>query len=157
MNKEIIIGGGCFWGLEDLFRKRIGVVDTEVGYAGGKNERPTYDHHPGHAEVLRVTYDPNKTTAHDLFMYLFKIHDPTTKDRQGNDVGTSYRSVIFFKDEEERQLAEDILAEVEESGKWNDPITTTIEPLKNYFPAEEEHQDYLEKHPHGYTCHYERW
>ncbi len=157
MNKEIIIGGGCFWGLQDLFRKRPGVVSTEVGYAGGSNERPTYENHPGHAEVLRVIYDPEVTSAWDLFWYLFRIHDPTTKDRQGNDIGTSYRSVIFYKDEEERKQAEEILAEVEESEKWSDPVTTTIEPLRNYFPAEEEHQDYLQKNPHGYTCHFERW
>lgn len=157
MNKELIIGGGCFWGMEELFRKRPGVVETEVGYAGGTNERPTYENHPGHAEVLKVIYDPSVTTASELLHYLFRIHDPTTKNQQGNDIGTSYRSVIFYTDEAEKAAAEGVLEEVEELGKWDGPITTTLEPLKNYFPAEEEHQDYLQKNPHGYTCHYERW
>lgn len=156
MEKEIVLGGGCFWGLEDLFRKQPGVVDTEVAYAGGSNERPTYQNHPGHAESLQITYDTDKTSLADLFRYFFRIHDPTTKDRQGNDVGTSYRSVIFYKDDEEKKVAEDVINEVNESGKWEDPITTTLEPLTNYFPAEEEHQDYLQKHPGGYTCHFER-
>ncbi len=157
MQKEIVLGGGCFWGLEDLFRKQPGIIDTEVGYAGGKNERPTYEHHPGHAEVLRISYDAEQTSLADLFRYFFRIHDPTTKDRQGNDVGTSYRAVIFYNTEEERAAAEAAIAEVEESGHFPDPVVTTLEPLTNYFPAEEEHQDYLKKHPHGYTCHFERW
>ncbi|OGG41941.1 peptide-methionine (S)-S-oxide reductase [Candidatus Kaiserbacteria bacterium RIFCSPHIGHO2_01_FULL_46_22] len=156
MNKEITLGGGCFWGLQELFRKRPGVVGTEVGYAGGSNERPTYENHPGHAESLRITYDPSLTSLAELLRYFFRIHDPTTKDRQGNDVGTSYRSVIFYKDEEDKLAAEAVISEVEESEKWPDPVTTTIEPLKNYFSAEEEHQEYLQKHPHGYTCHFER-
>lgn len=157
MNKGLIIGGGCFWGMEELFRKRPGVVETEVGYAGGTNERPTYENHPGHAEVLKVIYDPSLTTAEELLHYLFRIHDPTTKNQQGNDIGTSYRSVIFYKDETEKAIAEAVLGEVEELGKWDGPVTTTLEPLTNYFPAEEEHQDYLQKNPYGYTCHYERW
>jgi len=157
MYKEIVLGGGCFWGLEELFRKQPGVVDTEVGYAGGVNERPTYDHHPGHAESLRIIYDPTLTSLAGLLRYFFRIHDPTTKDRQGNDVGTSYRSVIFYKTDEEKIAAETVINEIEASGKWNDPITTTVEPLNNYFSAEEEHQNYLQKHPHGYTCHFERW
>lgn len=156
MNKELVIGGGCFWGMEELFRKRSGVIDTEVGYAGGKNERPTYENHPGHAEVLKIVYDPAVTSAKELLQYLFRIHDPTTKDRQGNDIGTSYRSVIFYQGDEDKALAEEVIGEVEESGKWDGPVTTTLEPLVNYFPAEEEHQDYLQKHPHGYTCHFER-
>lgn len=157
MQKEIILGGGCFWGLQDLFRKQPGVVDTEVGYAGGTNERPTYENHPGHAEVLRITYNTDETNLRDLLMYFFKIHDPTTINQQGNDVGTSYRSVIFYTTDEDKETAESVITEIEESEKWFEPIVTVLEPFKNYFPAEEEHQSYLQKNPHGYTCHFERW
>lgn len=157
MQKEIVLGGGCFWGLEQLFRKRPGVIDTEAGYAGGENERPTYEDHPGHAEAVRITYDPERTSLEELLRYFFRIHDPTTKDRQGNDVGASYRSVIFYKDEEERRTAQAVIAEVEAAGKWTGKVVTALEPMKNYYPAEEYHQDYLQKNPHGYTCHFERW
>ncbi len=156
MTNEIVLGGGCFWGMEELFRKQPGVVDTEVGYAGGENANATYQSHPGHAEVLKITYDTGVTDLENIFRYFFKIHDPTTKDQQGNDLGTSYRSAIFYASEEEKQTAEKIIAGVEASGKWQNPITTTLEPLKNYTSAEDEHQDYLQKNPHGYTCHFER-
>lgn len=157
MQKEIILGGGCFWGLESLFRKRPGVLDTEVGYAGGDNARPTYQNHPGHAEVVRIFYDSEVTSLAELLGYFFRVHDPTTKDRQGNDVGTSYRSVIFYQTEAEKEIAVSTIAEIEETGRWEAPIVTAIEPLKNYFHAEEEHQEYLLKNPNGYTCHFERW
>ncbi|OGG59552.1 peptide-methionine (S)-S-oxide reductase [Candidatus Kaiserbacteria bacterium RIFCSPHIGHO2_02_FULL_50_50] len=156
MHKEITLGGGCFWGMEELFRKQPGVTGTEVGYAGGENVDPTYENHPGHAEVLKITYDTGVTNLENIFHYFFKIHDPTTKDRQGNDTGTSYRSVIFYVTGEQKQTAEKIIAEINASRKWENPVTTTLEPLKNYNSAEEEHQDYLQKNPHGYTCHFER-
>ena len=157
MHKEITLGGGCFWGMEELFRKQPGVTSTEVGYAGGENVDATYENHPGHAEVLKITYDTNVTNLENIFRYFFKIHDPTTKNQQGNDIGTSYRSAIFYVTDEEKRAAEKIIAEVEASGKWPSPITTTLEPLKNYASAEAYHQDYLQKNPHGYTCHFERW
>ena len=156
MRKEIILGGGCFWGMGELFRQQPGVVDTEVGYAGGGNVDANYQNHPGHAEVLKITYDTDVTNLENIFRYFFKIHDPTAKDRQGNDIGTSYRSAIVYITEEEKQTAEKMIAEDEASGKWSDPVTTTLEPLKNYNSAEAEHQDYLQKNPHGYTCHFER-
>jgi peptide-methionine (S)-S-oxide reductase len=154
MIHDIVLGGGCFWGMEDLFRAQPGVTDTEVGYAGGQNENPTYDNHPGHAEALRVEYDDSKTSIDALLDYFFTIHDPTTLNRQGNDVGTSYRSVIFFANDAEEHAAKNA---IERAGAhWEKPITTTLEPLTTFHSAEEYHQDYLQKNPGGYTCHYER-
>ena len=150
----LIIGGGCFWGMEKLFRTRPGVVDTRVGYAGGSNDYPTYENHPGHAEVLEVIFNSAKTSRDALLDYFFTIHDPTTKDRQGNDVGTSYRSVIFYASEVEKQVAE--RAVMRNQVHWGNPIVTQIEPLTKFWSAEEYHQDYLQKNPGGYTCHYER-
>lgn len=155
--RKVILGGGCFWGMEELFRERPGVVVTEVGYAGGSNEHPTYENHPGHAEVLLVTYDPEKTSLHDLLDYFFRIHDPTTLNRQGNDVGDSYRSVIFYADEDERKISEEMINVVNESRRWNSPVTTQVVPVATFWSAEEYHQDYLKKNPGGYTCHYERF
>lgn len=152
-SKTAVIAGGCFWGMEDLFRELNGVIDTEVGYTGGQNDEPTYEHHPGHAEALAVEYDPTVIGYRELLDFFFCIHDPTTKDRQGNDVGTSYRSAIFYASPEERQIAEEMIALVNESGRWADPVVTTLEPLDRFWPAEGYHQDYLEKHPGGYTCH----
>lgn len=154
--KELIIAGGCFWGMEELFRVRLGVVDTEVGYTGGNTDHPTYESHAGHAEALKITYDPSVTSAEALLRYFFRIHDPTTLNRQGNDIGTAYRSAIFYRDDAEKQLAEQVMYEVNESGFWPAPIVTTLEPLKKFWPAEAYHQDYLQKNPGGYTCHYER-
>lgn len=156
-HKTAYLGGGCFWGMEDLFRKQPGVIDTEVGYAGGENDNPTYEDHPGHAETLAVTYDPAQTSFENLLDYFFRIHNPTTKDRQGNDVGTSYRSVIFYQDENERQAAESMIARVDASGRWENPVVTNLEPFTAFYSAEDYHQDYLEKHPGGYTCHLERF
>lgn len=150
-----MLGGGCFWGVEELFSAQKGVLDTEVGYAGGENERPTYENHPGHAEVLKIWFDPKQTNRLALLEYFFRIHDPTTLNRQGGDVGSSYRSVIFYSNEQQKREAE--LAIAAASKKWAKPIVTALEPLKNYFPAEEYHQDYLKKNPGGYTCHFERW
>lgn len=155
-HKQIILGGGCFWGLEDLLRKQVGVIDTEVGYAGGTNDNPTYEHHPGHAEVVQVTYDPAQTSLHQLVRYFFKIHDPTTVDRQGNDIGTSYRSVIFYNTADEKAEIERIIVQVSASGVYPDPVVTQVIPATAFYTAEDYHQDYLRKNPGGYTCHFER-
>ena len=150
------LAGGCFWGMEDLFRRRPGVLDTEVGYIGGRNDHPTYRHHPGHAEGLEVTYDADVTSFDELLDYFFRVHDPTTVDRQGNDRGSSYRSAIFYRDEAERAAAERMIARVDASGQWPSKVVTTLEPYTRFWPAEPEHQDYLERIPNGYTCHFER-
>jgi len=155
--EKAYIAGGCFWGMEDLFRVRPGVVDTEVGYIGGDNENPTYQNHPGHAEGLEVTYDPGVTSYRELLDYFFRVHDPTTVDRQGNDRGSSYRSAIFIQNETERKTAEEVIGIVNNSGRWQGKVVTTLEPYTKFWTAEENHQDYLIKYPNGYTCHYERF
>lgn len=147
------LAGGCFWGLEELVREQPGVLDTEAGYTGGENENPTYENHPGHAEALEVTYDPEKISYQQLLDFFFQIHNPTTLNRQGNDIGTSYRSAIFYQNEEEKQVAEDMIRIVNESKRWKDPVVTTLEPFSVFYPAETYHQDYLQKNPGGYTCH----
>ena len=152
--ERLVIAGGCFWGMEELFRMQPGVVDTEVGYTGGENESPTYEYHPGHAEALQITYDPKVTSAAQLLDYFFQIHDPTTKNRQGNDVGSSYRSAIFYENAEQKVEAE---AAIERNQAfWSNPIVTQLQPLTTFWLAEEYHQDYLQKNPGGYTCHFER-
>lgn len=153
MTKKAIVAGGCFWGLEDLIRALPGVVNTEVGYTGGENDHPTYEHHPGHAEAVEIEYDPEVVDYRHVLDFFFQIHNPTTLNQQGNDTGTSYRSAIFYATEEERQTAEAMIAVVDESGRWADPVVTTVEPLTHFWPAEEYHQDYLVKNPGGYTCH----
>jgi methionine-S-sulfoxide reductase/methionine-R-sulfoxide reductase len=154
------LAGGCFWGMEEILRKIPGVVDTEVGYTGGHTKNPTYeDVHrgdTGHAESIRVVFDPSVISYEELLGYFFRMHDPTTKNRQGNDIGTQYRSAIFYHSEEQKKVAERVKAEVDASGKWKKPLTTEIVPAGPFYPAEEYHQDYLEKHPGGYTCHYLR-
>jgi len=155
--KKAYIAGGCFWGMEDLFRVRKGVIDTEVGYIGGDNENPTYRNHPGHAEGIEITYNPEETSFRLLLDYFFRIHNPTTEDQQGNDRGSSYRSVIFFQDEEEKKDAEDIIKIVNQSGRWEADAVTTLEPYSTFWAAEPEHQDYLVRVPNGYTCHFERF
>lgn len=152
-NKKIILAGGCFWGLEELIRSQPGVVNTEVGYTGGQNENPTYENHPGHAEAVEIEYDPNITSYKNLLDFFFQIHNPTTLNRQGNDVGTSYRSAIFYGNEEEKKEGEDFIKIVNDSKRWKDPVVTTLEPLQNFYKAESDHQDYLQKNPDGYTCH----
>ncbi len=151
---KLYVAGGCFWGMEALFRGQEGVLDTEVGYAGGENDHPTYEHHPGHAETLEVTYDPERTNPATLLDYFFQIHDPTTMNQQGNDRGTSYRSAIFYEDAERKRQAEAALQR--NQVYWEKPIVTSLEPLTTFWPAEDYHQDYLRKNPGGYTCHYER-
>jgi peptide-methionine (S)-S-oxide reductase len=141
--KKAYIAGGCFWGMEELFRKQTGVIDTEVGYTGGENENPTYERHPGHAEAMEITYDPEVTSYLKIIDYFFRIHNPTTVNRQGNDIGSSYRSAIFYQDEEEKQEAEKMIKIVNESGLWKDPVVTTLEPFTKFWSAEDYHQDYL--------------
>lgn len=152
-SKKIVLAGGCFWGLEDLIRKQEGVINTEVGYTGGKNKNPTYENHPGHAEAVLIEYDPTRTSYKKLLDFFFQIHNPTTLNQQGNDVGTSYRSAIFYANESEKQEAKDFIDIVNKSKRWQDPVVTTLEPLDVFYKAEEYHQDYLQKNPHGYTCH----
>ena len=153
MNKKIVLAGGCFWGLEDLLKSQPGVIDTEAGYTGGRNENPTYESHPGHAEAVEITYDSTTTSYKNLLDFFFQIHNPTTLNQQGNDKGTSYRSAIFFENAEEKEVAEEMIEIVNESERWADPVVTTLEPLVRFWPAESNHQDYLEKNPGGYTCH----
>ena len=155
--KKAYIAGGCFWGMEDLFRKRKGILDTEVGYQGGENENPTYRNHPGHAEGIEITYDADETSFKDILDYFFRIHNPTTVDRQGNDRGSSYRSAIFIQNEQEQKTSEEVIDIVNKSGKWETDAVTTLEPISTFWPAEPEHQDYLERNPNGYTCHFERF
>ena len=151
--KKAVFAGGCFWGLEELFRDQSGVVDTEAGYCGGENENPTYQNHPGHAEALEIEYDPSVTSYKKLLDFFFQVHNPTTLNQQGNDKGTSYRSAIFYANEEERAEAQAFIDIVNDSERWDDPVVTTLEPLTRFWPAEPEHQDYLQHNPSGYTCH----
>lgn len=155
-SKVAYVAGGCFWGLEDLFREQPGVVDTEVGYCGGENKNPTYENHPGHAEALAITYDASKTDFAQILDFFFRIHDPTTRNRQGNDVGSSYRSAIFYQNEDELKTAQQLIDKVNESGMYNNPVVTSLEKFDAFYSAEEYHQDYLRKNPGGYTCHYVR-
>ncbi|MFT3926803.1 MAG: bifunctional methionine sulfoxide reductase B/A protein [Myxococcales bacterium] len=156
-----VLAGGCFWGMEDILRAIPGVLETEVGYAGGTSKAPTYEDvksgRTGHAESVRVLFDPSKISYADLLeKWFFKMHDPTTKNRQGNDVGTQYRSVIFVNSKEQRKTAEEVKERVNRSGKWKSPVVTDIVEAGPFTPAEGYHQDYLVKHPGGYTCHYMR-
>lgn len=151
-----VLAGGCFWGMQDLIRKRPGVVSTRVGYTGGQNEHATYRNHPGHAEAIEIVFDPSKTSFREQLEFFFQIHDPTTLNRQGNDLGTSYRSAIFPTSPEQAEVARDTIADVDASGLWPGPAVTTIEPSAPFWEAEPEHQDYLERIPNGYTCHFAR-
>ena len=143
--------------MEDLFRVRPGIMDTEVGYLGGENESPTYKNHPGHAEGIALTYHSDLTSFKEILDYFFRIHNPTTIDQQGNDRGSSYRSAIFFQDEEEKSIANEVIKIVEDSNKWEGKVVTTLEPFTAFWPAEPEHQDYLVRIPNGYPCHFERF
>lgn len=151
--KKIVLAGGCFWGMEELIRNQPGVVDTVVGYTGGKVVNPTYENHEGHAEAVEIAYDPLMTSYKKMLDFFFQIHNPTTLNRQGNDTGTSYRSAIFYGNEEEKKEAENFIEIVNASKRWEDPVVTTVEPLDTFYPAEDYHQDYLQKNPSGYTCH----
>ena len=155
--KKAYVAGGCFWGMEELFRVRPGIIDTEVGYLGGENANPTYKYHPGHAEGIEITYDAEITSFKHILDYLFRIHNPTTVDRQGNDRGSSYRSAIFFQNEEEKNEAVEVIKIVDDSLEWKAKAVTTLEPFTEFWAAEPEHQDYLVRIPNGYTCHFERF
>ncbi|EDM34023.1 methionine sulfoxide reductase A [Pedobacter sp. BAL39] len=157
MNTEqAILAGGCFWGVEELIRQLPGVNSTMVGYTGGDVPNATYRNHGTHAEALKITFDPELLPYRGLLEYFFQIHDPTTRNRQGNDIGTSYRSAIFYADDQQKQTAEQLISELEASGKWPGKFATEVVPETDFWDAEEEHRDYLQKHPFGYTCHFER-
>lgn len=154
MIQKAYLAGGCFWGMEELFRKLPGVLETEAGYTGGKKENPTYENHDGHAEALEVVYDDEIISYKNILDFFFCIHNPTTLNRQGNDIGISYRSAIFYQNESEKKQAEDFIDIVNNSGRWENKVSTTLEPFSVFYKAEEYHQDYLQKNLGGYTCHF---
>jgi peptide-methionine (S)-S-oxide reductase len=154
--ERAVLAGGCFWGLQDLIRRRPGVVSTRVGYSGGDVPNATYYNHGTHAETIEIMFDPAQTSYRDLLEFFFQVHDPTTKNRQGNDRGASYRSAIFYTNDEQKRVAEDTIADVEASGLWPGKVVTEVVPAGPFWEAEPEHQDYLERYPQGYTCHYPR-
>ena len=155
-SETAILAGGCFWGMQDLIRKRPGVISTRVGYTGGEIPDATYRHHDGHAEAIEIIFDPEQLSYRDVLEFFFQIHDPTTKDRQGNDLGSSYRSEIFYTTDEQRTIAEDTIADVDASGLWPGKAVTEISEAVPFWVAEAEHQDYLQRYPNGYTCHFPR-
>jgi len=154
--ERAVLAGGCFWGMQDLIRRRPGVISTRVGYTGGNVPNATYRNHEGHAEAIEIIFDPQKLSYRKLLEFFFQIHDPTTKNRQGNDVGTSYRSAIFYTTEEQKRIAQETITDVDASGLWPGQVVTEIRPAAEFWEAEPEHQDYLERIPNGYTCHYVR-
>jgi peptide-methionine (S)-S-oxide reductase len=156
VTEQAILAGGCFWGMEELFRALPGVTDTEVGYTGGDVKNATYRNHGTHAEAIKITFDPTKTTYRALLEYFFQVHDPTTKNRQGNDIGSSYRSAIFYLNDGQKKTAEALIKEIDASKQWPGPVVTQVAPASDFWSAEDYHQDYLQKNPGGYTCHYVR-
>ena len=157
MNTErAVLAGGCFWGMQDLIRKLPGVLMTRVGYSGGNVANATYRNHGNHAEAIEIVFDPGKISYRRLLEYFFQIHNPTTLNRQGNDVGASYRSAIFYVNDEQKKVAEDTIADVDASGVWPGKVVTEVTPVGDFWEAEPEHQDYLERYPQGYTCHFVR-
>jgi peptide-methionine (S)-S-oxide reductase len=157
MNEQrAVLAGGCFWGVQDLIRRQPGVLSTRVGYTGGEVPNATYRNHGNHAEGIEIIFDPTKTSFRQLLEFFFQIHDPTTRNRQGNDVGASYRSAIFYTNDEQRKVALDTIADVEASGLWPGKVVTEVVPVSDFWEAEPEHQDYLARYPHGYTCHFVR-
>jgi peptide-methionine (S)-S-oxide reductase len=154
--EKAILAGGCFWGMEELIRAQPGVLSTVVGYTGGEVKNATYRNHGTHAEAISITFDPEKLPYRKLLEFFFQIHNPTTKNRQGNDIGASYRSAIFYLSEEQKRIAQDVINEINASGKWPGQVVTEVTPASDFWEAEEEHQNYLQKHPYGYTCHYIR-
>lgn len=154
--EKAILAGGCFWGMEDLFRKQPGIVSTRVGYSGGDVKNATYRNHGTHAEAIEVIFDPEKTNYRKILEFFFQIHDPTTKNRQGNDRGMSYRSAIYYIGDEQKMIALDTIEDVNASGLWPGKVVTEVEPAGDFWEAEPEHQDYLVRNPGGYTCHYPR-
>ncbi|MFN3275800.1 MAG: peptide-methionine (S)-S-oxide reductase MsrA [Paracoccus sp. (in: a-proteobacteria)] len=156
MTERAILAGGCFWGMQDLIRRMPGVVSTRVGYTGGDVSHATYRNHGTHAEGIEVVFDPEMITYRRLLEFFFQIHDPSTPNRQGNDIGLSYRSAIYYLDEDQRRVALDTIADVNASGIWPGPVVTEVAPARDFWEAEPEHQDYLERFPNGYTCHFPR-
>ena len=154
--ERAVLAGGCFWGMQDLIRRYKGVISTRVGYTGGKVANATYRNHDGHAEAIEIVFDPSQITYRRLLEFFFQIHDPTTLNRQGNDRGTSYRSAIFYTTDEQRRVALDTIADVNASGLWPGKVVTEVAPAGAFWQAEQEHQDYLERYPDGYTCHFIR-
>jgi peptide-methionine (S)-S-oxide reductase len=154
--ERAVLAGGCFWGMQDLIRRLPGVVSTRVGYTGGDVPNATYRNHAGHAEAIEIIFDPARTTYRTLLEFFFQIHDPTTRNRQGNDTGSSYRSAIFHTSDEQRAIAEDTIADVNASGLWPGKVVTEVTQASDFWEAEPEHQDYLENYPNGYTCHFPR-
>lgn len=156
VTEQAVLAGGCFWGMEELFRALPGVTDTEVGYTGGDVKNATYRNHGTHAEAIKINFDPRKTTYRALLEYFFQVHDPTTKNRQGNDIGASYRSAIFYLNDGQKKTAEALIKEIDASKQWPGPVVTQVAPASDFWSAEAYHQDYLQKNPGGYTCHYIR-
>jgi peptide-methionine (S)-S-oxide reductase len=154
--ERAILAGGCFWGAQELLRARPGVVTTRVGYSGGDTPNATYRNHGDHAEAVEIVFDPDVITYREILEFFFQIHDPSTKDRQGNDIGRSYRSAIFYTSAEQERVARDTIADVDASGLWPGKVVTEVAPAGDFWEAEEEHQDYLQKYPYGYTCHFVR-
>jgi peptide-methionine (S)-S-oxide reductase len=154
--ERAVLAGGCFWGMQDLVRRQPGVISTRVGYSGGDVPNATYRNHGTHAEAIEIVFDPTKTSYRAILEFFFQIHDPTTRNRQGNDIGTSYRSAIFYASPEQKRIAEDTIADVEASKLWPGKVVTEVAPVGPFWEAEPEHQDYLERYPNGYTCHYVR-
>jgi peptide-methionine (S)-S-oxide reductase len=154
--ERAVLAGGCFWGMQDLLRKYDGIISTRVGYSGGDVRNATYRNHGTHAEAIEIIFDPAKLSYRQLLEFFFQIHDPTTKNRQGNDRGSSYRSAIFYVNESQERIAEETIAEVNASGLWPDQVVTEVAPVGDFWEAEPEHQDYLERYPDGYTCHFIR-
>jgi peptide-methionine (S)-S-oxide reductase len=154
--ERAVLAGGCFWGMQALLRRHEGVISTRVGYTGGDVPNATYRNHGTHAEAVEIIFDPEKVSYRELLEFFFQIHDPTTLNRQGNDIGMSYRSAIFYTSEEQKRIAEDTIADVDASGLWPGKVVTEVVPAGDFWEAEPEHQDYLERYPDGYTCHYVR-
>jgi len=155
-SERAILAGGCFWGVQQLVRRLPGVISTRVGYSGGDVPNATYQNHGTHAEAIEINFDPDRISFRDLLEFFFQIHDPTTLNRQGNDIGMSYRSAIFYTSEEQRVVAEDTIEDVDASGLWPGKVVTELKPAGDFWEAEPEHQDYLERIPNGYTCHFVR-
>ena len=156
LTEKAVLAGGCFWGMQDLFRRFPGVISTRVGYTGGEVANATYRNHGGHAEAIEIIFDPSNQTYRKILEFFFQIHDPTTLNSQGNDHGSSYRSAIFYTSEEQKQIAEKTIADIDASGIWGDKVVTEVVREGAFWEAEPEHQDYLERNPNGYTCHFVR-
>ena len=154
--ERAVLAGGCFWGMQELIRSYDGVLSTRVGYTGGHVPNATYRNHEGHAEAIEIIFDPARISFREILEFFFQIHDPSTRNRQGNDIGSSYRSAIFYTSDEQKRIAEDTIADVDASGLWPGKVVTEVVPAAEFWEAEPEHQDYLQRYPNGYTCHFVR-